>query len=41
MNIFRNNSVLNIYSNLALTQTKIMALPLSNGMRDNGSNHRH
>ena len=33
--------MLNIYSNLALTQTKILALPLSKAMRDKGSNHRH
>lgn len=38
MNIFR---MLNIYSNLVLTQAKIMTLPPSKGMRDKGSNHRH
>lgn len=41
MNIFRNNFVLNIYSNLVLTQAKIMTLPLSKRMRDKGSNQRH
>lgn len=38
MNIFR---MLNIYSNLVLTQAKIMTLPPSKGMRDRGSNQRH
>lgn len=41
MNIFRNNFVLSIYSNLDLTQAKIMARPLSKAIRDKCSNHRH